>query len=1044
MGLLVPSRLAIRDCEIMKRNLVDGRWVQGVILALAAQGWLCWGGLGLADQAGVPSFAKDIRPILADACFNCHGFDAAERKAGLRLDTPEGAYEDLGGVRALVPGDLEASELWYRVTTDDEDDVMPPPDFPHQLDAGKLDLLKRWIEAGAEYEEHWAFRAPVKADLPGGGEGVHPVDAFVLARLGEEGKEAAGGSDKRSLIRRVSLGLTGLPPTPEEVAAYLADETEEAYGRVVDRLLGSERHAEHMARYWLDAARYADTHGYQYDLSRSQWPWRDWVIAAYRDNMPFDQFTIEQMAGDLLPDATESQVLATGFHRNHPITIEGGIIDEEYRTEYVIDRVATTGTVWMGLTMACARCHDHKFDPISMDDFYSFYAYFNRVPERGHGGQNKFAPTRAIASPLQGDQLAGLRQQIGETDKELAGYRERIASRRGELEEQLRGMVPSFRTVVPEAVATGGSTLEEQEDGSLLAVGAAPGVDHYEFVLGVEGPVGALRVEALTDGTLPGGSVGRASNGNFVLTRLRVWSREVGGKDAREVVVSGASASYEQGGYPVADALVDNGKGGWGVDGNMRAEASHADFVLEGLGDREGGWELVVRLDFGWGGGHAIGRPRLAVSAAGSTGLTADVVAALELGEGERSDEQRELLERELLIRAGVEGVAGLVERRRELERRIGEMEAARPEVMIMQDIATPPATYVLNAGLYDEPNKERPVSARPPGSFLVEGVEGFSADRLGLARWIVAPDNPLTARTVVNRMWQQLFGIGIVASADDLGTQGELPSHPELLDWLAVELMESGWDIRAMMRLLVTSATYRQSSEVAPEAYREDPDNRLLARGPRQRLDAEAIRDNSLAVAGLLDATVGGPSVYPYHPEGLWEEVNNRPGLMEEYKQSEGAGLYRRSMYTFWKRAVPPPSMQTFDAPNREYCVVRRGRTNTPVQALVLLHEPGQVEAARGLAGRMVREGGDTVEGRLARGFELATARLPKGEELGVLVRFFSTEAARFAEDPGEAERLMAVGELREDVGIGAAELASYTSVARLLLNLDETITQP
>lgn len=1032
--------------DLKPSHRATGRLIRPCSFVYALCGLFAIDSVAADDE--VPTYAKDIRPILADACFNCHGFDAGERKAGLRLDIPEGAFADTDGVRAIVPGDLQASEMWHRITSTDPTEVMPPPDFPHQLKPEQVALLGKWIEAGAVYEDHWAFTPPVRPEPPESDQ-PHVIDAFLEQRLRAEGVEPQPRADRRAQIRRLSLALTGLPPAPEEVEAFVAANDEDAaYHKLVEQFLASPRHAEHMARHWLDAARYADTHGYQYDLSRNQWPWRDWVIRAFRDNMPFDQFTIEQLAGDLLPDATDQQILATAFNRNHPITIEGGIIDQEYRTEYVIDRVATMGTTWLGLSMTCARCHDHKFDPISAEDFYSLYAYFNRIDERGHGQQNQFAPTKEILSPLIEEALEGLRSEVAALEQKLAGHRGVLAEHRGEWEAALLASSPDWQVSEPDEVRTGGSELVAQQDGSLLATGALPERDHYEFVLPVKGPVAALRLEALTHESFPNESVGRAHNGNFVLTRFRAWAQKKGSDERQELGIASASASFEQSGYPVKDALTDNGRNGWAVAGNERAEDSWARFELErplpeGIGEADD-WQLVVRLDFGWGTGHAIGRPRLAVIASADELLSTTLTDALRVAPEDRSPEQTHLVDLALLERHGSPEVAGLFAQIGSLSERIAELEAQRPPVMIMQDRATPPETFVLTAGVYDQPDKDRPVSARPLSAFEIEGADQLPSNRLGLAQWIVAPDNPLTSRVLVNRLWQQLFGTGIVATSEELGTQGELPSHPELIDWLAVEMIESGWDVRAMLRLMVTSEAFRRSSHAGPEAFASDPDNRLLARGPRHRLDAEAIRDNALAIGGLLEDQIGGPSLYPYHPEGLWEEVNNRPGFMETYTQSTGEGLYRRSMYTFWKRSVAPPAMQIFDAPNRESCVVRRSRTNTPLQALMLLHEPGQVEAARALAGRMLRDGGTTIEQRIGHAFRLALGRPPEDVEFAVLEDLLVRELVRFQARPADAAALLAVGESEPDPDLEPVELAAHTTIARLILNLDETIHLP
>ncbi|MCE9547557.1 MAG: PSD1 and planctomycete cytochrome C domain-containing protein [Planctomycetia bacterium] len=780
-----------------------------------------------APAANSPSsapleFNRDIRPILSENCFKCHGPDKASRQANLRLDQRDAAIKGGDDGPAFVVGQSGKSALVSRITSKDKDERMPPPDTGKHLTAAQIALLKRWIDQGAEYQPHWSLIPPRRPALPAVRQQTWPrgaIDQFVLARLQREGLKPAAEADKRTLIRRVTLDLTGLPPDPSDVHAFLADTSPDAYEKVVDRLLASSEYAEHMARDWLDLARYSDTNGYQYDTERTQWPWRDWVINAFARNMPYDQFTIEQLAGDLLPNATPQQKLATGFNRNHAITIEGGVIDEEYRTEYVMDRLVTSSTVWLGLTVGCARCHDHKFDPISNQEFYQLFAFFNQVQEKGFNG---FDPQLKVLSPLQ-------QQAIEELDARIAAIKETL--------KQTTMTVP---TVVP-------------------------------------------------------------------------------------------------------------------------------------------------------------AKPSPAVA-----GLQADL---------------------------------------KSLEARRKQLEAGAVNTFVMHDLAKPRDTFILERGQYDKHGKKvQPgvLAALPPLP------AGAPANRLGLAKWLTDPKHPLMARVAVNRYWQHYFGVGLVKTAEDLGSQGEWPSHPELLDWLATEFIGSGWDVKHMQRLIVTSAAYRQSS-VATAAERErDPENRLLARGPRFRLDAEEIRDSLLDLSGLLVEKVGGPSVYPYQPAGLWMELNNRPGFSRDYPQAKGEALYRRSMYTFGKRTVAAPAMQTFDAPTREYCVARRSRTNTPLQSLALMYDPQSVEAARKFAERMIRRGGPTVDDRIGFGFEAATSRLPNAGEAAVLRRVYEQQLATYQKDPAAAERLLKVGDSPRDEKLAATEAAALATVARVIMNLDETITKP
>lgn len=989
-------------------------------------------------------FNRDIRPLLSDRCFLCHGPDRtskAAKKAKLRLDLREEAVGEDG---AIVPGNAKASELMYRITTDDSEDLMPPEkSHKAQLKPEEIDLIRRWINQGAEYEAHWAFIPPVEPKVPkvkATDKVSNPIDAFVLARLEREGISPSNETDRRTLIRRVTLDLTGLPPTPVEIDAFVNDPAamDKAFDKVVDRLLDSERYAEHFARFWLDAARYADTSGYQYDLERTQWVWRDWVINAFDTNMPFDRFTIEQMAGDLLPDASDQTRLATGFHRNHPITIEGGVIDEEYRTEYVIDRVSTTTTTWLGLTFACARCHDHKYDPISQKDFYSLFAFFNNVPERGLNG---FDPKRVIHSPLALAAMESMDRRLAELQTEV----DRQVGLHPEWEAKLREVLGTPWQVPVDQVtaASGGSTVTRNEDGSFLASGKAPLTETLEVTIPVQPKAtAAVQLEVFVDMTLANKSTGRGSNGNFVLTEFEV---EMASADApttwEKVKVATVEADYEQAGWPVS-ASIDGqrtGTQGWGVDGHVKRENRLAVFTLaESI---PAGSPIKIRLIQVFGDGHHFGKFRLSTS---SVAVTPEPIRQiLAINAAARSEAQRAELSRLLLGRFGDPGAVKLAAELDALIEKRAAVIASTPATMVLSEMAQPRTAYVLDRGEYDKPVKDEVLVPSVPEA-LGSLTDGVPKNRLALAQWLVARDQPLTARVTVNRFWQQIFGVGLVKTVEDFGSQGEWPSHPELLDWLAVAFMESGWDVKGLLKAIVTSSTYRQSSHVTVKSHAADPENRILARGPRVRLDAEAIRDSALWVSGSLDTTLGGPSVYPYHPQGLWLEINNRPGSSRAYPHSgDHKQLYRRSMYSFWKRTVPPPSMAAFDAPGREYCVVSRSRTNTPLQAFVMLHDPQFVEAARLLARRMIKDGGDTVESRISYGLVLATARVPEPSELAGLRATFQARLQQYRADPAAAEKLLTVGVAPRDASLNAAEHAAYTQLARVLLNLSEFLTK-
>jgi len=990
-------------------------------------------------------FNRDVRPILADNCFQCHGPDVKARKAKLRLDQKEGATRDLGGYRAVSPGQPTESELMKRILSDDPEEIMPPPKTKKHLTHEQKEVLRKWITSGADYRDHWAFVRPEKPEIPeiaNGPRVKNNIDRFVLARLKLEELEPAAEASRETLIRRVSFSLTGLPPTLEEIDTFLADKSPGAYNDMVTRYLNSPAYGEHMARHWLDLARYADSNGYQYDTERQQWVWRDWVINAYNSNKPFNEFTIEQLAGDLLPQATEHQRLATGFNRNHGITIEGGIIDEEYRTEYVMDRVVTTSQVWMALTMGCARCHDHKFDAISQKEFYQVFHFFNQVPERGANG---FAPKQRLASPLAAAKKAENEKNLAQLMKEL----EKPVNLDALLDQWASQIAlqpkEGWAILSPETMkSTGGATLSKLADNSILAGGANSQKDIYEFTAKTTaGKMTAVRLEALTHKTLPGGGPGRHSNSNFVLSEFELTAISIKKPSQSQAVkFASAIADYSQAGYEVSRAIdgTTANSNGWAVDGPTRKEPATAIFIAALPFGYEGGTLLRFRLrheaDFA---AHGMGRPRLSVTADPASslqlqGIPAGIREIAAIITQKRTKSQSDRLKKYFLTHHNPN---------KKLKKRIAAIEkqqaASFPETMIMQDRAKPRATHVLHRGQYNEPGEI--VSAGVPTIF--PAMKENQSNRLGFAQWLMDPDHPLTARVAVNRYWQQLFGIGLVKTAEDFGIQGELPSHPKLLDWLALEFIRSGWDTKHMYSLLLNSATYRQTSHAGAAAYRNDPENRFLTRGPRMRLDAEEIRDSCLASSGLLVKKLGGRSVYPYQPKGLWMELNNRPGYSKEYQQGKGNDLYRRSIYTFWKRTVPSPMLKTFDAPEREFCTTRRSRTNTPMQALALLNGPQFVEAARHLAERMLSEGGRTLNERITYGFRLVTARVPVQSELALLRSSYTENLQLFGADKSAAHKLLQVGDSPYNTSLNISKLAAMTSVARLLFNLNETITK-
>jgi hypothetical protein len=1015
-----------------------------------------------ADGPSKIDFNRQVRPILSNTCFTCHGPDEDVRESGLRLDIRDEAIRPAdSGKAAIVPGKPKESGLVARILSKRKGIVMPPPDSHKTLSESDKATLLAWIEQGADYQTHWSFVAPSRPKRPAVRDakwGRNPIDAFVLAKIESEGLTHSPEADKTTLIRRLTLDLTGLPPTPAEVDAFVKDPSTDAYERLVDRLLASPRFGERMALDWLDAARYADTHGFHIDSGRDMTRWRDWVIDAYNRNLPFDQFTVDQVAGDLLPNATVEQKVASGFNRNHMINFEGGAIPEEYHNAYIVDRVNTTATVWLGLTVGCAQCHDHKFDPITQKDYYRFYAFFHNVPENGLDG------SKGNASPMIPAPRADQTRALSQLDKAIKEAKSALLADRPDLDASQRAWesVDATRNAVAWTVleptrleSRGKAKLSKQKDGSVVATGPNADRDVYTFTAPAEfGPITAIRVEALPDPSLNGGGPGRSVNGNTVLTDVTLEVSDATAPDEFEpTTLVSASADFSQETFPVAYAIDKKPETGWGLD--PQEGKPHAAVFATGK-PIAGGKGTMLRVILAFESpfaGHQFGKFRISATSAkdphAKDAIPSAVAQALAKASKDRNDADRATIQSYYRFTIAPEGKA-LATKLASLQAEHAAIEKAVPTVMVMQEMATPRDTFVLKRGQYDQ--KGDKVTPGVPSS-LPPLAADVPPNRLALAKWLVRPDHPLVARVTVNRLWQSFFGTGLVKTSEDFGSQGEPPSHPALLDWLAVEFVSpetpgaTPWDVKAMVRRIVTSSTYRQDSRVTPDSLAKDPENRLLARAPRLRLPAEFIRDGALAVSGLLDPRIGGASVSPYQPAGLWEELASRSDgknwTAQEYVQSHGRDLYRRTMYTFWKRTSPPPTLVTFDAPDRETCTVRRSRTNTPLQALVLLNDPTYVEASRKLAERMIGEGGDSPDARITFAFRLVMARQPSSAETDVLREVYHEAHAKFRADQSAALKLLAVGESPRNPKLDPADLAAWSTVAAVILNLDEAVTK-
>jgi hypothetical protein len=1023
-----------------------------ILVALCLGSTRTWG----AERV---EYNRDVRPILADNCFPCHGPDAARRQADLRLDLRDAALE----AAALVPGKPAESQLIARVFSSEPHEVMPPPESNKRLSPAEKELLRRWIADGAEYQGHWAFITPQVPDIPRiNGDGpINPIDHFIRQRLQQEGLTPAPEADRVTLLRRLALDLTGIPPTPDEVDAFVADASPEAYEKAVDRLLASPRYGERMAMHWLDYARYADSNGFQTDSSRQMWRWRDWVIDAFNRNLPFDQFTIEQLAGDLLAQPRQDQLVATGFHRNTRLNGEGGRIVEEWFAETVIDRVETTGLTWLALTVGCSRCHDHKYDPLTQKEFYQLFAFFNSIDESGvldsEGGGRSSGNSRPLLTVPTETQLLkqkSLEAAIVTADEQVATTRQALAGLQSEWEAKFARQVGEttavWKPLEPAAVVSrGGASFKRLEDGSWLATGQNPNHDLYTITAPLKGTeFSGLRLEVLPDASLPNQSLGRAFNGNFVLTAVEAELTAASLPKPVPVTFVRAATDYEQKGYEVSSIVSSPPGRGWAIDGNDPAKrlARKAMFLADAVTSVPPDATLIIRLKHDSSfADHNVGRFRLSwtelapnVVKLEGTEIPETVLVALKVPAAERSAEQRDVLAayfRDHADHPHRRAIAAAAEARKQL----AEFQASLPTTMVMKELPQPRDAFILKRGEYDKPS-EKVVRGLPAA--LPPLPHDAPVNRLGFARWLVSPDHPLTARVWVNRQWEKFFGTGLVKTVDNFGLQSEPPSHPELLDWLATEFVRLKWDMKELQKTIVMSATYRQSSPVSAELLARDPENRLLARGPRFRLPAELVRDQALAVSGLLVERIGGPSVRPYMPEGVWDETS-KYGDLRGYQHDRNDGLYRRTLYTIWKRTAAPPTMLMFDSPSREVCTVKRSRTNTPLQALALLNELTYVESARVLGQKMIEAGGETPRERITWAFRRVTSRTPHATELEILVNGFERQRSKYQQRPDDARKLISLGQSKPAVELDPAELAAYTLTANILLNLDEVVTK-
>ena len=1061
---------------------------------------LAWSIPAAGQESAIPpvDFQRDVRPILSDNCFRCHGPDESTRRVRLRLDTEEGAFGPRPSGHAVVAGDVEASLLYQRITHEDERLRMPPPALStRSLTPEQVDILKRWIDEGASWDQHWSFK-PIRRYPPptvtDQAWAETPLDRFVLARLEAEGLQPAPEADKPTLARRVSLDLTGLPPDPDLLTAFLSDDSDDAYDRLVDRLLASKHWGEHRGRYWLDAARYADTHGIHIDNYREMYPYRNWVIQALNDNKPFDEFTVEQVAGDLLPNPTLDQLVATGFQRNNITTNEGGVVPEEYEAIYAKDRAETIGGVFLGLTVGCATCHDHKFDPIQQREFYAMTAFFRNTTQYVMDG-NVSDPPPILVVPEESDRQLwhDLREEAADNETEITArvtsvddtFREWLTT--GEhrtLQTPLEDSAQRMRLILdnasrPEFELDGARHPVTLEAGARIGDGPA-GQPGLLFGEASWAELPSVPIDTDTPFSMALWIYQPETEGNFVVAGQydpaqdsRGWAMSINSRQLAFRLVG--EEDPESGQRPSARVAPSN------LERMPPGEWTHIVITHDGTGERAGlnvyrDGEVVeasgseyfaralgsIRTDrpLELGRGVTLSRSELDMRHFTGGGIAdlrvfdrpltaqeAKVVSLWPTLEGARDKDPATLTlaERDALKLYFLSAKDGdykrLLARSQEIEREWREMRRRGGVTHVMHERAdTEPEAHILFRGMYDQP-RDRVAAGTP--AVLPPMAETAPRNRLGLAQWLVDKDNPLTSRVTVNRFWQQIFGTGLVASSEDFGAQGDTPTHPELLDWLAREFQDSGWDVKRFFRMLVTSATYRQSAAVTAEKLELDPQNRLVSRGPRFRMDAEMVRDYALAASGLLTPTIGGPSVRPYQPDGVWSTVAMPQSNTRLYTQDDGDKLYRRSLYTFWKRSAPPPAMQIFNAPTREHSVVRRERTNTPLQALVTMNDPQLVEASRYLAQRAIREGGAEFDQRLDFVTTRLVARSFSERERSIARRTYDRLLETYQDDDVAAERLLNVGDSAPDTGIPVAESAAWTMVVNQLMNLDEVINK-
>ena len=1030
-----------------------------------------------SHAAELVSFSREVRPILAEHCFRCHGPDEKQRKAELRLDLESDAKKVTDGRSAVVGGELGRSELWTRINSGVDDERMPPPDSG-KLSKAQIETLRRWIEQGAKWEQHWAFTSPRRSALPAINDSNWPanaIDSFIAAKLDAQGLQPTPIADKETLIRRATLDLTGLPPTLDEVDAFLADDSPNAYQKVIERLLASPQYGERMAWSWIEAARYADTSGYQNDGPRSMWRWRDWVIDAFNAGIPFDQFTIEQLAGDMLPNARLDQRIASGFNRNHRGNSEGGIIPEEYQVEYVVDRVDTTSTVWLGLTMGCARCHDHKYDPISQREFYQVFAYFNNISEYGRAIKEGNSPPYTAAPTTEqqrllsqlnldhAEQLWAARAK--DVDQAQLAWESSVTADSQLPESTTPGLLTTFSF---ESAPIDPPTWKTVEGDPTFAPGklaqgiALNGKQHVEagnagdfgyfdkfsvamWIKPVSTATGTI-ISKMTDEEQGDGWYLQLRDGHVQVNLVKRWL-----DDALRVETAGSIPADT---WTHLTMTYDGSRQARGVSVYVNGQAVQLTTQLDLLNQT---FKLKEPLRIGSGGGPGsrfagtldevqLFSRTLAAADAMQLSTVETVREILAIPREKRAAGQQLKLREYFLQQAAPSELRTAYEQLQTMRNKRQQLLEKIPTVMVMEELPERRQTSILVRGEYNRPGA--PVTPGVPASLISADSTYRPENRLGFAQWLVSLRNPLTARVAANRLWQMHFGTGLVRTTEDFGIQGEPPSHPELLDWLAVEFMGTtsnaglAWDLKSLQKLILMSSTYRQGSSFSAQpasAANRTLDNRWLARAPRQRLSAEMLRDQALAASGLLVRELGGPSVKNYQPADLWKDL----ATDSVYDQDHGANLYRRSLYTYWKRTVAPPSMTTFDASGREACQVRSPRTNTPLQALTMLNELTFVEAARVMAQRILEEAPQSDEERLTYAFRLATSRRPVPAELDILKSGLQRNREQFRREPELARRLIEQGEYPRPTNVESAELAAYTATCNLLLNLDETVTR-